>query len=56
MRRPILPLFPLVAVTLAAQPAVQDQDWKTLRILPPWFVYEMPLGKEAKQPVRLKFA
>lgn len=31
-----------------------EADWVAVRILPPWFVYEIPAVKEQRPPLRLK--
>lgn len=50
----MLLLLPLLMLPLDAQPITQEQAWKSNRILPPWFVYELPATKERQPPLRLE--
>ncbi|OQA38231.1 MAG: hypothetical protein BWY56_00288 [Acidobacteria bacterium ADurb.Bin340] len=49
---PILLL--LVALPLKSQAASLEPDWRTVRVLPPWFVYEVPVAGDPQKPLRLR--
>lgn len=44
----------LAWLPLEAQPVVLDRDWQSGRVLPPWFVYEIPASKAQQPPLRLQ--